>query len=98
MPWNSFKDLANKRLEQSGLNVRINEALVLEDANGIIYQYFGSEAYEKARAIFFRSGVLNLAVLSDSLLQEIESQKEEFLAILNEKLEKPLVKEIKFLG
>lgn len=98
MSWNAFKDLAKKRLQSKGINSKIQESLVIEQANNIIVVFFGEEAHNKARAVYFKEGILTIAVLSNSLFNEIDSQKQEFINILNNKLGEELVTDLRFLN
>ncbi|PWB38478.1 MAG: hypothetical protein C3F02_03940 [Parcubacteria group bacterium] len=98
MPWNSLKDLAQQRLTDKGLHTKVQDALVLDQANEIIRNFFGAEAFEKARAIYFSEGILTMAILSQSLRNELESQQVEFLAILNDKFSEKIVYNLRFLG
>lgn len=98
MSWSAFKDLAQNRLHEKGLHAKMQDSLVISEANHIILNFFGPEAHVKARAIYFKEGVLTIAVLSGSLWAELESQKQEFIVILNDKLSEQVVKDLKFLG
>src|SRR3989344_1663837 len=98
MSWAAFKDLAKQRLNDKGLQAKVQDSLVISEANHIILIFFGPEAHEKARAVYFRDGVLTIAILSDDLFNEIESQQQEVLAILNSKFEEKLVEDLRFLS
>lgn len=98
MAWAAFKDLAKNHLESRGLQAKVQDALVISEANHIIKNFFGTEAHAQARAIYFKAGVLTIAVLSRGLWAELESQKQEFIIILNDKLSEPVVRDLRFLG
>lgn len=98
MSWAAFKDLAENRLHEKGLQGKVQDALVISEANQIIINFFGPEAHEKARAVYYKDGLLTIAVLSNDLFNEIESQKQEFLAILNSKFEEKVVEDLRFLS
>ncbi len=98
MSWNSIKDLAQQRIEDKGMNTKIQESLVIEQANSIVADFFGKEAAKKARAVYFKNGLLTIAVLSRELCTEIESQKGEFINILNHKLAEDIVYDLRFLS
>ena len=98
MTWISFKDMAQDRLQQKGITNKLQESLIVDQANYIIGHFFGAEAHGKAQAIFYKNGILTIAILSNSLFSEIESQKQEFLIILNNKFEEKVVDDLKFLS
>lgn len=98
MSWVPLKNIVDGHLATRGLDTRITEALVLEQANQIIAKFFGKDSSSKARAIYFRNGALTIAVLSNGLYSEIASQSQEFLNILNNQLNDDLVEELQFLS
>lgn len=98
MSWQSLKDIANNSLDQKGIKLRVQESLVVDQANSIIGSFFGPEAQTKARAVYWRDGELTLAVLCKSLYVEIESQQGQFIRILNNRFSDIVVYRLKFLG
>lgn len=98
MAWSAFKDLVGEHLQAKGWQAKVQDALVISEANQIILNFFGVRAHAQARAVYFKDGVLTIAVLSQGLWAELESQKQEFIAIVNDKLSAPVVRDLKFLG
>lgn len=97
MSWSSIKDIAKKNLHQKGISNKVQESLVVDMANQLIVDLFTKQAENTARAVYMSNSRLTIAVLSESLYQEIESQSEQFINILNNRFERKVVEEIKFL-
>lgn len=98
MPWSSINDIANSSLEKKGIKSQIQESLVLQKANELIRDFFGSEFQDKARAIYFKDSILTIAVLSDDLYNMMQNQQDELVAILNSKFSANIVSTLKFLN
>jgi hypothetical protein len=98
MPWFNIKDVADYSLEKKGIKNQLQESLVINEANKLIVEFFAEDAKDKARAIYFSSGVLTIAVLSDDLHGQMKSQEEEFVAILNSKFLDNIISSLKFLN
>ena len=98
MSWSNIKDIANYSLEKKGIKDQLQESLVISEANKLIVDFFGSDFQDKARAIYFSSGVLTVAVLSDDLHGQMKSQSAEFVAVLNNKFSDNIVSTLKFLN
>jgi len=97
MSWSSFRDVANETLDKKGISSQVQESLVLEEANYVICNFFEQAKHEKARAIYWRDNILTIAVLCDSLFEEISSQKEQFINIINNRFEETIVSDLRFL-
>ena len=98
MPWFNIKDVADYSLEKKGIKNQLQESLVVSESNKLLMEFFGEDAKDKARAIYFSNGVLTIAVLSDDLHGQMKSQEEEFVAILNSKFLDNIVSSLKFLN
>jgi hypothetical protein len=98
MAWTSFKDVADRSLDEKGISTQVQESLVLKEANYVISNFFDQADQEKARAIYWKDSVLTIAVLCDSLFEEIASQKEQFINILNNRFEDKIVEDLRFLN
>lgn len=98
MPWFNIKDVADYSLEKKGIKNQLQESLVIKEANKLIVEFFAEDAKDKARAIYFSSGVLTIAVLSDDLHGQMKSQEEKFVAILNSKFLDNIISSLKFLN
>ncbi|MBT6691215.1 hypothetical protein HOB10_02705 [Candidatus Parcubacteria bacterium] len=98
MAWASFKDAAHRSLDEKGISTQVQESLVLKEANYIINNFFDQADQEKARAIYWKDSILTIAVLCDNLFEEIDSQKEQFINILNNRFEDNIVEELRFLN
>lgn len=98
MSFQSLKDIADNSLEKKGIKPRIQESLVIEQANDIIGNFFGSDARNKSRAVYWKDGELIIAVLCRDLYVEIESQQGQFIRILNNRFSDIVVYRLKFLG
>lgn len=98
MPWQSLKDIASDSLDNKGIKTKVQGSLIVDQANDIIGNFFGKEAKAKARAIYWRDGVLTIAVLNRGLFVEIESQEDQFIRILNNRFSEIVVSRLRFLG
>jgi len=97
MSWSSLKEVVDKSMMRRGLKGQIQESWVLKIANQELLDFFGPEFQDKARAIYFKNGVLTIAILSDKLLPEISSSKQGFIEALNNKLDNHLIDDLRFL-
>ncbi|RJQ33639.1 DUF721 domain-containing protein [Candidatus Parcubacteria bacterium] len=97
MPWQSLKDIANTSLDNKGIKKKVQGSLVISQANDIIGNFFGEQAKARARAVYWRDGVLTIAVLNSDLFAEIESQEEQFIRILNNRFSEIVVYTLRFL-
>lgn len=95
MSWNAFKDIANKNIKNKGIDHKIKSSLIIESANFLLADFLSGQALDKIQAVYFRSGILTLAVLDDDLLNDFD--KSSFVKKLNDKLESHLVFDINFL-
>ncbi|MBU1999153.1 MAG: DUF721 domain-containing protein [Candidatus Omnitrophica bacterium] len=98
MSWTSFKEAAKKSLGEKGISAQLQDSLVMEAANQILAEIIGQDAKDKARAIYLKSQILTIAVLSDDILGIIRSTRQEFLNKLNSRLNDNVVQDIKFLN
>lgn len=98
MSWTSFKDLADQTISQKGIKHKIQESYVLSLANDLIISFLSPRAKDKISAIYFRSGVLTLAVLDNKFLYQLLSDKDLFIASINAKLDENAVVDLKFLS
>lgn len=98
MAWTSFKEVAHRQLDEKGISIQVQESLVLKEANYVIHNFFDQADQEKARAIYWKDNVLTIAVLCDSLFEEIASQKEQFINILNNRFEDNIIDDLRFLN
>lgn len=98
MSWNSFKDLADKAINKKGIKRQIQESLVLESANRILIDFLSEQAKDKLSAIYFKDGILTIAVLDDNFLESLLKDKNLFINNLNNKLENNIVKDLNFLN
>ena len=98
MSWQSLKDIASDSMDNKGIRLKIQGSLVVSQANDIIGNFFGSEAQIKARAVYWREGVLVIAILCKDLHVEIETQQDQFIRILNNRFSDIVVYRLRFLG
>lgn len=98
MAWNSFKDLADRAISQKGLKKKIEESLVLDHANRLLIKFLSNQAKDKISAVYFKSGILTIAALDNSLLEQMMKDKDIFIASLNAKLEDHIVEKLNFLS
>ena len=98
MAWNSFKDVANRSIKRKGISPQIQESLVLETANKLFIDFLGDMAQDKIRALYWKSKILTVAILSDDVLHNLEADKEQFLQQLNKKFGYTIVEDIKILN
>ena len=97
MSWSSIESVAKKNLYKKGISNKVHESLIIEKANRLIIDLFTKEAENIAPAIYWSDSKLTIAVLSDSLYQEISSQEEQFIKILNSRFDGKVVNKIKYL-
>jgi len=98
MAWNTFKEVANKKLDQQGVWQQAKESLVIEQANSFLLELFGKEINHKAQAIYLKDGILTIAILSDDWQIKIYANKHQFLQVLNNHFHKNIVKDLQFLS
>lgn len=98
MAWDSFKDVANKVIKQRGINKHIEESLVLQSANELLNNFLSVKYRERVSAVYFRAGVLSIAVLDDSLLKQLIADRDSFISSLNSRLGEAVVDNLNFLS
>ncbi len=97
MTWSSIESVAKKNLYKKGISNKVHESLIIDKANHLIVELFTEQAENIARAIYWSDSKLTIAVLSDGLYQEISSQEEQFIKILNSRFDGRVVNKIKYL-
>lgn len=98
MAWNSFKNIADRSLQQKGITTHMQESLIIETANQLLLDIFGEEMKDKVRAVYWSSQILTMAVLSDDVLGQLQAKQVVFIKQLNSKFNSKVVESIKFLN
>lgn len=98
MAWNTLGDLAHKNINDRGIKNKIQYSLILDEANRLIMDFLGEAAKQKVRVLYFKEGVLTIAILADELVQEFERRKSAFVETLNDNLGQDIVKDIRFMS
>ncbi|MFA6307796.1 MAG: hypothetical protein WCS88_00770 [Patescibacteria group bacterium] len=98
MPWNSFKDLADKVVNQKGIKGQIQESLILQSANRVLLDILSETAKDKMSAVYFKNNILTIAALDDNLLAKLLKNKKSFIVKLNDKLGDNIVENLNFLS
>lgn len=98
MAWNSLGDLTNKHINKKGIKDKIKYSLILYEANRLIVDFLGDEAKQKVRVLYFKEGVLTIAILADDMVDEFENRKDAFVEMLNDNLGQETVKDLRFMN
>ena len=98
MPWDSFKNVAQQKMNSDNTWKQAEDSLVIDQANSFLLELFGKEINHKARAIYLKDGILTIAILSDDWQFKIHANKHQFLQVLNNHFHKNIVKDLKFLS
>jgi len=98
MSWSSFKDLADSAIDKKGIKGQIQESLVLESANRILVDFLSERANDKMSAVYFKAGILTIAVLDDNFLEQLLRDKDLFINKLNSRLGDNIVEDLNFLS
>lgn len=92
-----LKNILSSAVRQKGLNKKIEAVLVLEEAQKILEQIFGSKIINKAKPIYLKNNVLVIAVLSSVVSQELKLRENEIVGKVNKKFGREIVRNLKFL-
>lgn len=91
MPWHSFKEVANKRIRKSGLEQKIFQSAIVDNANNLLEQWFGQQSASKGRAVYLQGSSLVIAVLDKDMAFYLETREKDFIHTLNILLEKEII-------
>lgn len=92
-----IKKLLNTSIKKSGLEDKVQAALVLEVCEKVLSDMFGQKIENKAKPIYLKNNELVIAVLSSVISQELKLRENEIIKIINQELKKEIVKRLKFL-
>lgn len=97
MGWNSLKDLTDRAISQKGIKKQIQESLILESTNLLLADFLSDKVKDKLSAVYFKSGVVTIAVLDDTFLDKLIAGKASFISQLNDKLGEQIIENLNFL-
>lgn len=94
-----FTDLRrhlNKKIKQLGIQDQVEAALVCEAWGKAVVSVFGKEGSKNTKALFFKNNILTIQVKNSSWASELKMRQNKLLEEINKKLDKEIVKGIKF--
>lgn len=90
-------DILQSKVRNSPLWRGVEANLVVDSANAVIAEIFGSEIAKYTKAVYVKKGVLTLACLSSVAAQEIRLHESEIIGKINQKVRAGSVEKIKYL-
>jgi len=97
MAMRSLGDILKKQMKQSSVGQRITATLVVEKANQVVKDMFGSGVIKYVQAVYFKEKVIALTCLSSVMAQEIKLNEKRIIAEINGKLGALVVEKIRYL-
>lgn len=91
-----LKILINQAVASAGLKDSVEAANICDSFLKVIDEKLGSVFARKCHAVKFKDGDLTIRVEGSAFAQELELEKRDVLGLLNKKLERNIVKRIKF--
>ena len=86
MSFSSFSNILDKNFKQkSSLSRQVTAALICDDFDNLLKEYWGDASKNKAKAIYFKNNTLTIACLSSAMAQEIKLNEQKILSVLNDK-------------
>ena len=91
-----IKDLLPKSIKNAGIEKQVEAAMIIEKFHQILQEMFGRKAVGRARAVYFKNGILTISSTSSVLIQEIYLKQKQIIKKINEKFGKIIVNNFKF--
>lgn len=96
MAFVGLKPFLNQSVNRAGIDENIMAASICDLWDKIIFEMFGKVFIEKCKAIEFKNGMLEVAVLGEAFAQKLEEEKYEIMEAINKEIGRNLVDRIKF--
>ncbi len=84
-----LRKILSQRVDQYIFKKEIAALNLISEWQSFVYQEFGPEISEKAKATSFKDGVLKVNVSHSALLQELRLREQKFIAKTNKLLKNP---------
>ncbi|MBI2051098.1 MAG: DUF721 domain-containing protein [Parcubacteria group bacterium] len=94
--WEPVGNLVPKSLRKAGISRAVSDALVCEEFDAIAKHVLG-EAASKCRAVYVKDRCLWVAVLSNSVSNELKMCEQDIIAALKERFGSGRVSELRFM-
>lgn len=92
-----IKSLLGKRIRQSGLARQVSSAMVIEAAEIVLSEILGPAIAKKAKPLYIKNKILNIACLSSVMSQELNLKKPEIIYEINKKLGQDVVANLRLI-
>jgi predicted nucleic acid-binding Zn ribbon protein len=96
-PPQSIKNILSRRPDKSPLMRQVRAAMVLEMVKEFLIKEFGDKVLDKARPMYVKDKILNIACLSSVLSQEIRYKEQDILKLVNEEFGKNTVERVRYI-
>lgn len=90
--------ILNSRLEKTGLQPKIQAALVCDKFNQLTMEIWGPKVENQIRAMYVKDKILTVACLSSVLANEVRLKESRLSKMVNEHFGQPIVDRIRILA
>jgi hypothetical protein len=94
--WQSLSSLVPRSVQKAGIEKSVSDAMVCEEFNKIARKLIGS-AGEKCHAVYIKDRCLWIAVLSNSVSNELKIYEADILKALSDEFGENRVKLLRFM-
>ncbi|MEK7189037.1 MAG: DUF721 domain-containing protein [Patescibacteria group bacterium] len=94
--WEPVSNIIPKSVRKAGISRAVSDALVCEEFDAIAKHILGAAA-SKCRAIYVKNRTLWVAVLSNSVSNELKMSEQDILSALKERFGQNRVSELRFM-
>jgi|TARA_B100001971_G_C18216808_1_gene554429 hypothetical protein len=94
--WESLGNLIPKSIKKAGIQKSVSDAMVCEEFNNIAKNILG-EASEHCHAVYIKEGCLWIAVLSNSVSNELKIYEQDILKAFEDRFGKDRVASLRFM-
>jgi hypothetical protein len=94
--WESLGDLIPKSVKKAGIEKNITDAMICDEFAKIAHHILGDSA-RKCRAVYVKDRTLWVAVLSNTVSNELKMYEQDVLNALSDKFGKGHIEQLRFM-
>jgi len=92
-----LNNLLGDSLKRAGIHNQVSSAMVLEQFEKIIREFFGHEGAKHVKPLYIKDKILNVACLSSVFAQELKFREREIMERLNKENKTAVVERMRYL-